>query len=68
MYLYESVSLLISECVACLCVCVFVCVISNNSTSNKSYYVPNLSKLYALLHKTHIEVLVVLQGSTCVDP
>ena len=31
--------------------CVFVCVISNQSTSKKTHYVSDLSKLDALLHK-----------------
>ena len=35
-YLYWCVSLLAHECPVCLCVCVFVCVISNQSTSKKS--------------------------------
>ena len=50
--------------------CVFVCVISNQSTSKKPHHVSGISKLDALLHKTHMKVLLVLrnQGSTCVDP
>ena len=52
----------------CVCVCVYVCVISNKSSSKKAH-VPDLSKLDALLHKTH-RVLLVLRylGSRCVDP
>ena len=44
----------VSLCV-CVCVCVFVCVcvISNQSTSKKPHYVIDLSKLDALLQKTH---------------
>ena len=51
-------------------VSVCVCVISNQSTSKKPHYVSGLSKLGALLHKTHIKVLRVLtyDGSTSVDP
>ena len=36
-YLYECVSLLAPECA--VCVCVFVCVILNQSTSKKPHYV-----------------------------
>ena len=36
--------------------CVFLYVISNQSTSKKPHYVSDLSKLDALLHKTHIRV------------
>ena len=45
--------------------CVFVCVMSNQSTS---YYLPNLSKLNNL-YKTHIKFLLVLkyQGLTWRD-
>ena len=48
----------------------FVCVISNQSTSKKLHHVSDISRLDALLHKTHIKVLLALrnQGSTCVDP
>ena len=51
----------------CVRVCVCVCVISNESTSKKPH-VSDFNKLDALLHKTHIKVLLVLryQGSTCV--
>ena len=65
-YLCRGVSLQALECV----VCVFVCVISNKSTSKKPHYFSDLSKLDSLLHKTHIKVLLVLkyQGLTCVDP
>ena len=55
----------------CVCVCVFfVGVILNQSTRKKSDDVSDLSKSHALLHKTHIKVLLVLrhQGLTCVDP
>ena len=67
MYLYECASLLAPECV--VCICVFVCVISNQSTSKNPHYVSDLSKRDAVLHKTHIRVLLVLryQGSTCAD-
>ena len=34
-----------------------VCTISNQSTSKKSHHVSDLSKLDALLHKTHIKAL-----------
>ena len=41
--------------VLCVFVCVRVsmCVISNQSTSKKTYYVSELSKLDALVHNTH---------------
>ena len=50
--------------------CVFVRVISNESTSKKPHYVSDLSKLGSLLHKTHMKILLVLryEGLTCVDP
>lgn len=50
----------------CLCqsvspnVCLCGCVIPNQSTSKSAHYVLNLSKLDALLHKTHMKVLLVL--------
>ena len=50
-YLCECVSLLVPVCAVYLCV--YVCVISNQSTSKKPHYVLDLSKLDALLHKTH---------------
>ena len=63
----QNMGVLLSLCV-CVCVCVYVCVISNKSSSKKAH-VPDLSKLDALLHKTH-RVLLVLRylGSRCVDP
>ena len=69
MYLYGCVSLLAPECAVCLSMCLRVCVISDQSTSKKSH-VSDISKFDALLHKTHIKVLLVLryQGLTCVDP
>ena len=42
----------------CPWVC-FVCVISNKSTSKKLHYMSDLSKLDALLHKTHSKILLV---------
>ena len=53
-----------SECAVC------VCVISNQGISKKPYYISVLSKLHALLHKTHIKVLLVLwyQDLTYIDP
>ena len=53
-----------------VCFDVCLCVISNQSTSKKPHYVSGHSKLDTLLHKTHIQVPVVLryQGLTCVDP
>ena len=65
-YLCGCISVLAHECT----VCVFVCVISNQSTSKKLHHVSDISRLDALLHKTHIKVLLALrkQGSTCVDP
>ena len=55
------VSLLVPGCAVSLsvCVCVLVCVISNQSTSKKKHHVSHLSKLDALMHKTHIKVLSV---------
>ena len=47
-----SVYLLTPDCALCVC----VSVISNQSTSKKPH-VPDLSKLDALLHETHIKVL-----------
>ena len=63
------VSLVVPECGVCVCVCVCVCVMLNQSTSKKPHYVPDFRKLGALLHKTHIKVLLVLryQDWTCVD-
>ena len=54
--------------VMCVLVCLRMCVISIQS--EKPHYVSDLSKVDALLHKTHIKVLLVLryQGSICVDP
>ena len=48
--------------------CVFVCVISNHSTSKKLHHVSDLSKRDALLHKTRSKVLLLrrYQGSTFV--
>ena len=48
--------------------CVFVCVMSNQSTSKKPHYLSNLSKLNNL-YKTHIKFLLVLkyQGLTWRD-
>ena len=40
--------------------CVYMCVMSNQSTSKKPH-VSGLSKLDALLHKTHSKVLLVLR-------
>ena len=50
-----------------MCVCDIK---SNESTSKKPHYVSDLSKLDALLHKTHSKVNLVIwyQGSTCADP
>ena len=46
--------------------CVFVCVISNQSTNRKTHHVSDLSKLDTLLHKTHMKVFLAprYQGST----
>ena len=54
----------------CVCFCVFVYVISNQSTSKEQHYVLDVSKLDALLHKTHIKVFLVIryQGLTYIDP
>ena len=40
-----------------MCLCLFVCVISNQSTSKKLYHVSDLSKPDTLLHKTCIKIL-----------
>ena len=63
-YLYGCVSLMASECA----VCVYVCVISNQSTSKKPHK-SDLSKIGACLPKSHIKFLLVLTclGSTCED-
>ena len=55
--------------VCCVCLCVYLCMISNQSTHEKPHYVSGLSKPDTLLRKTQIQVLLVLryQGSTCVD-
>ena len=71
-FIYECVSLLAPECDVCLCVCVcgvFVCVTSNQSTSKKTHYVSDLSKVDALLCKIHSKVFLVLryQGLIFVD-
>ena len=50
-YLYGYVGLLVPECAMCL-LCVFVFLISNESTSKKSHHVSDLGKLDTLLHKT----------------
>ena len=52
-----------------LCVCLYVFVTPNQSTSKKPH-VSDLSKLVDLLHKTHSKVLMLLmyQGLTYVDP
>ena len=53
-----------------LCIFVCVCMISNQSTSKKPDYVSDLSKFDALLHRTHIKIILVLryQGSTFIEP
>ena len=50
---------MLPECAVSLYVCVFVCVISNQSTSKKPHYVSDLSKLDALSHETHIKVSMI---------
>ena len=55
-YLYGCVSLQVPVYILCLC----MCVISNQSTSKKTYYLSDLSKLDSLMHKTHSKVLLVL--------
>ena len=57
------VCVLISLCVylcvcVCVCVCACVCMISNRSRIKKPHYVSDLSKLDALLHKTHKTILL----------
>ena len=56
-YLFGCVSLLAPECAECGCLWVFVCVISNESTSKKPHYLSDLSKPVTLLLKTHIKIL-----------
>ena len=72
MYIYMGVLVYWPLSVKCVfvCMCVFVCVISNQSTSKKPYYVSVLSKPDTLFHKTHSKVLLVLRykGLTCIDP
>ena len=56
----------------CLCMCVCVCekdILNQQSTSNKPH-MSDLSKLDALLHKTHSKVVLVLQYKVLryVDP
>ena len=65
---YECVSLLAPESVMCLCVCLRVR--SNQNAIKKPHCVSDLSKLDALLHKTHIKVILVLryQILSCRDP
>ena len=67
-YLYGCVSLLVLECA--VYVCVYVCIISNQSTSKKPCYVSDLNKFNALLYKTHSKLVLVLryQGSIFIDP
>ena len=67
-YLYGCVSILPPECTVCVCVCSCVCNIKSD-TSKKPYYVSDLSKLDALLHKTHkVLLLQRYQGLTCANP
>ena len=51
-----------------VCLCVFVCVISNQSSSEK-LHVSDLSKIDSLLNQTHIKVVLIrkYQGLTCAD-
>ena len=62
MYLYGCVSVLALKCAVCQCVCVST--LSNQGTSKKSN-VSDLSKLEALLHKTHIKILLVPRFDMC---
>ena len=69
MYIYLGVSVYCKsapESVVLVC----VCVISNQSTSKKPYYVSDFGKLNTLLHKTYIKVLLLLRyrGSAAVYP
>ena len=67
-YIYMGVPVYWCECAVYLCV--YVCVISNESASKRPHYVSDLGKSDALLHRTHIKVVLVLryQGSTFIDP
>ena len=56
-YLYGCVSLLAPECAVCLCVCVCRCVFVCEIKSEHQQKTTCVSKLDALLHKTHIKVL-----------
>ena len=76
MGVFMGVSVYWPECAVCLRVCVYVCVCScekdilnQQSTSNKPH-VSDLSKLDALLQKTHSKVVLVLQYKVLryVDP
>ena len=49
------------------CVSLYVCFISNQSTSKKPHYVLDLSTLDALLHKTHLLVLRFQGSTSCGD-
>ena len=62
-YLYECVSLLVRACVVCLCL--RVCVISNQTTSKKPHYVSDLSKVDILLHKQGPSVTKVPRLDMC---
>ena len=62
-YLYRCLCLLAPECDVSL----YVCFVSNQSTSKKPHYVLDLSTLDALLHKTHLLVLRFQGSTSCGD-
>ena len=63
-YIYIGVCLLAPECE---CVSLYVCFVSNQTTSKKPHYVLDLSTLGALLHKTHLLVLRLPGSTSCGD-
>ena len=66
-YIYECVSLLAPVCAVCLFLygCVWHPI---RVLARKPHYSLNLSKLDALLHKTHSKVFLVLRFDMCIRP